>query len=99
MSFLIGFLITAALTGSLLWAVARCSGFALPVPDLVLIVALCNGLALLPRAGWLLAMAILSLLLLRTTEADAWPDAVLIVTGSGVVWLVVNVFVIGLWSW
>ena len=98
MSFLIAFVITAALTGGLVWAVAKWSGFALPVPDLMLIIALCNGLALLPRAGWVLAMAILSLLLLRTTEADAWPDAALVVTGCGVVWVVVDVLVMGLWS-
>ena len=69
----------------------------LPVPDLVLIIALCNGLALLPRAGWVLAMAIMSLLLLRTTEADPGRDAVLIVTGCGVVWVVVDMLVMGLW--
>jgi hypothetical protein len=33
-----------------------------------------------------LAMLILSLLVMRTTDAAAWPDGVLIVLGSGVVW-------------
>ena len=32
-------------------------------------------------------MLILSLLVVRTTDADAWPDGILIVTGSGVIWL------------
>jgi hypothetical protein len=98
MSFVLAFVISAALTGSLLWAVARWTGFAMPVVDLLLVVGLCNALALLPRAGWFLAMLILSLLLLKTTEADAWPDSVLIVAGSGIVWVVVNMALFALWS-
>jgi len=97
MSFVFAFAISAVLTGSLLWAVARWTGFAMPSVDLLLVVGLCNGLALLPRAGWILAMLILSLLLLRTTEADVWPDAVLVVAGSGVVWVVVNMALFALW--
>jgi hypothetical protein len=97
MSFVFAFVISAALTGSLLWAVARWSGFAMPGVDLLLVVGLCNGLALLPRAGWILAMLILALLLLRTTEADVWPAA-LVVTGSGVTWIVVNMALFALWS-
>ena len=89
MSFVVAFAISATLTGGWLWAVARWTGFALPIPDLVLIVLLCSGLGLLPSVGWVLGMAIMSLLVLRTTEADVWPDAVLAVTGSGVIWVVV----------
>ena len=70
---------------------ARWSGFVVPTADLLIIVGLCNALALLPGAGWILAMLFLSLLVVRTTEADAWPDGVLIVTGSGVVWVVTGV--------
>ncbi len=97
MSFVVAFAVTAALTGGLLWAVAKWSGFTLPVADLVLIVVLCSGLALLPRAGWILGMLIMALLVMRTTEADTWPDAVLIVTGCGVIWVVVDTLVFGLW--
>ena len=98
MSFVSAFVISAILTGSLLWAVARWAGFVMPSADLLLVVGLCNALALLPRAGWILAMLILSLLLLRTTEADAWPDAVLVVAGSSVIWIVVNMALFALWS-
>jgi hypothetical protein len=38
---------------------------------------------------------IASLLVLRTTEAEAWPDAVLMIAGCGVVWLAANVVVLG----
>ena len=97
MSFALAFVISAALTGSLLWAVSRWSGFVLKLPDLLLLVVLCGGIALLPR-GWILGMAITALLLLRTTEADVWPDAVVVVTGSGLVWLIVDVLLFHLWS-
>ena len=87
MSYVISFALASLLTGGWLWGVARWSGFVVPTADLLLIVGLCNALALLPGWGWVLAMLILSLLVMRTTDADAWPDGVLIVTGSGVVWL------------
>lgn len=87
MSYVISFVLASLLTGGWLWGVARWSGFVVPAADLLIIVGLCNALALLPGLGWVLGMAILSLLVMRTTDADAWPDGVLIVTGSGVVWL------------
>jgi hypothetical protein len=87
MSYAISFALASLLTGGWLWGVARWSGFVIPTADLLIIVGLCNALALLPGWGWLLAMLFLSLLVLRTTDADAWPDGVLIVTGAGVVWV------------
>jgi hypothetical protein len=86
MSSMISFAVASLLTGCLLWGVARWSGFQVPTTDLLIIVGLCNGLALLPSPGWILGMAILSLLVVKTTEADVWPDAFLVVIGSGVVW-------------
>jgi hypothetical protein len=99
MSFAVAYLVSTALTGCLVWAVAKWAGFALPLTDLALIIGLCNGLALLPRAGWVLGMAIMALLLLRTTDADTWPDTVVTVTGSGFIWVFVNQIVMGLWSY
>jgi hypothetical protein len=90
MSYAISLTLASLLTGGWLWGVARWSGFVIPIADLLIIVGLCNGLALLPGWGWVLAMLILSLLVLRTTDADPWPDGVLIVTGAGVVWLLAS---------
>jgi hypothetical protein len=91
MSYLVTFVVNVVLSGAVLWGVARWAGFVVPTADLLIIVGLCSGLALWPGAGWLLGMLFMSLLVVKTTEADAWPDAVLIVTGSGVVWLVAGV--------
>jgi len=91
MPYLVTFVISAALTGAWLWAVARWAGFVVPSADLLIIVGLCSGLALLPGAGWILGMLFMALLVVKVTEADAWPDAVLVVTGSGVVWVVAGV--------
>ena len=88
-SYVVAYAISATLTGGLLWAVARWTGFALPTPDLLLLTLLCSGLALLPRAGWILGMLIMCLILLRATEADVWPETVLMVVGSGVIWVIV----------
>jgi hypothetical protein len=91
MSYLVAFVVSVVLTGAWLWAVARWAGFVVPTADLLIIVGLCSGLALWPGAGSILGMLFMTLLLLKTTEADAWPDAVLAVTGSGMVWIVTGV--------
>ena len=87
MSYAIGYVVTFALCTACVWGVARWAGFRVPTPDLLLITGVCSGIALLPGAGWILAMLVLSLLIAKTTDADAWPDAVLIVTGCGAVWV------------
>ena len=89
MSYVLAYAISATLTGSLIWAVARWTGFALPTPDLLLLTLLCSGLALLPRAGLILGMLIMCLILLRATDADVWPETVLMVVGSGIIWVIV----------
>lgn len=86
MSVLAAVVVSAALSTCLLWAVAKWSGASIPIVDLVIIATLCAALAPLPRAGWVLATLIMSLLLTRATEADPWPDAFLMVLGSNVVW-------------
>ena len=92
--YLIAFAISATLTCGLLWAVGRWTGLALPVPDIVLLALLCSGLALLPRVGWVLGMLIMCLVLLRTTEAGVWPETVLMVAGSGIIWVIAYTAVI-----
>jgi len=88
LSYLVSYIVTLALTAGCVWAVARWAGFRVPTADLLIITGLCSALALAPVwAGWVLAMIILSLLLVKTTEADAWPDTVLIVTGCGLIWI------------
>jgi hypothetical protein len=95
MSVAFAFVAATVLTTCCLWAVAKWSGFAVPIVDLLIIAGLCSGLALLPSVGWVLATMIMTLLILRTTEADTWPDAVLMVFGSNVIWLFVRVVLLG----
>ena len=91
MSIALTFLVSALLSTCCLWAVAKWSGARIPIVNLFIIAGLCSGLALLPTVGWVLAAVILSLLILRTTDADPWPDALLMVVGSSVIWLFVSV--------
>ena len=95
MSVAVAFVAATLLTACCLWGVARWVGVAVPIVDLLIIAGLCSGLSLLPSVGWVLATMIMSLLLLRATDADAWPDAVLMIVGSNVVWLVVRVVLLG----
>jgi len=95
MSIALAFVIATSLSAGCLWAVTKWTGTAVPSVDLLIIAGLCSGLALLPGVGWVLATIIMSLLITRTTEADGWPDAVLMVVGSNVVWLLVKANILG----
>ena len=70
------------------------SGARVPFVNLLIIAGLCSGLALLPSVGWVLATVIMSLLILRTTDADARPDALLMLVGSNVIWLLVRLRIV-----
>ncbi len=91
MSIAIAFFVSTLLSVCCLWTVAKWTGARVPIVDLLIIAGLCSGLALLPTVGWILAMVIMSLLIARTTDADVWPDAVLMVVGSSVIWVLVDV--------
>ena len=91
MTIAVAFVASTLLTVCCLWGVTRWVGVAVPIVDLLIIAGLCSGLALLPSVGWVLATLIMSLLILRATDADTWPDAVLMIVGSNVVWWLVRV--------
>jgi len=95
MSIALAFVIATLLSACCLWAVTKWTGVAIPIVDLLIIAGLCSGLALLPGVGWVLATVIMSLLITRTTVADPWPDAVLMVVGSNVVWLLTKANILG----
>jgi hypothetical protein len=95
MSLALAFVVSAAFSAGCLWAVAKWAGFVIPTADLLIIAGLCSALALLPGVGWVLASVFLSLLLARLTDADPWPDAVAMVVGANLVWLLVKVSLLG----
>ena len=94
MSIAVAFVVATSLSACCLWAVAKWAAFSVPIVDL-LIIALCSGLALLPGVGWVLASVFMSILSTRLTEADPWPDAMLMVVGSSVVWLLAKMALLG----
>jgi hypothetical protein len=87
MSIAIAFVVATVLTTCCLWAVTKWTGVVVPIVDLLIIAGLCSGLAPLTGVGWVLATVIMALLITRVTDADPWPDAVLMIVGSNVVWL------------
>ena len=95
MSIALTFVVAAALSAGCVWSIARWTGAVIPVVDILIITGLCSGLALLPAYGWLLATVIMSLVITRATKAEPWPDAVLMVVGSNVVWLLAKVTLLG----
>jgi hypothetical protein len=95
MSIAVAFAFATVLTSGCLWAVTKWSGDAIPIVDLLIIAGLCSGLSLLPSVGWVLATIIMSLLILRATDTDSWPDAVLMLVGSNIIWLLARVMILG----
>jgi glucose-6-phosphate-specific signal transduction histidine kinase len=95
MSIALAFVVATSCSACCLWAITKWTGAAVPIVDLLLIAGLCSGLALLPSVGWVLATMIMSLLILRATDADPWPDCVLMVVASNVVWLLAKVMLLG----
>jgi hypothetical protein len=87
-SIVLYFVVATLLTAFWLWAVPKLFGIAVPLVDVLLIAALCSAIAPLYWAGLLLALIILALLILRTTEADGWRETTLMVVGSGVIWMI-----------
>jgi hypothetical protein len=83
------------LTACWLWTAPKLFGIAVPVLDVLIIAALCSAIAPLPGAGLVLAMMIMALLVVKTTEADGWREATLMVVGSGVIWLIVTAVFLG----
>jgi hypothetical protein len=92
----LAFIAGALLTTGCLWAIAVWSGAPVPVVDLVIFCTLCSGLALLPRAGLVLAMLIMTLLLVRTTDVDPWPYIVVMLVASAAIWIVVDTLLLAL---
>jgi len=95
MSVAAAFVVATSLSACWLWAVTRLVGTVVPVVDLLIIAALCSGLALLPSVGWVLATMIMALLIIRATEADDWAEAAVMIIGSNVIWLVVKATLLG----
>jgi hypothetical protein len=95
MSVVLAFVAATLVSGAYLWGVMKVCGTVVPKVDLLVIAALCSGLAMLPAVGWVLAILIMSLLMLRTTDADPWPETILATVGSTIVWLVVRAVFLG----
>jgi hypothetical protein len=86
--YVVAFLIAAPLSGLWVWAVARYGGVRFPLVDLILTIALCSAVGVLPRVGWLLALIILVMVALRVEQADPWPETVMLAAGPMVIWFV-----------
>jgi hypothetical protein len=95
MSLAIAFFVSTLLSTCCLKAVAWWAGTRVPIVDLLIIAGLCSGLALLPTVGWVLATVIMSLLVVRTTNIDPWPGAVLMIVGCNVLWFLVSMALLG----
>lgn len=94
-SVVLTFVVASLASGAYLWGVMKACGTVVPKVDVFTIAAVCSGLAMLPYAGLILAILVMSLLMLRTTDAGLWPGTLLSTVGSAIIWLVVRAVFLG----
>lgn len=88
MSLLEPYLVSVLLVAACLAVGMKLAGVRLRWVDVLIIAALCSAIAPLPRAGFALATLVMGLLLVKAKDVELWPDTVVLVIASNIVWLV-----------
>ena len=78
---------SALLVAACLAVAMKLRGVPVRYVDILVIAALCSGIAPLPLAGWALATIVMFLLVTRLVDVDPWPDTVILVIAANVVWM------------
>ena len=89
-------LVVEILFGALaLWVAAKVTKVEITFPQLLIVAAASSVAGLVPLVGWLLGLVVMFLLIRKFTQADIWPDAVLMVVVSWFVSLLAGLFLVG----
>lgn len=96
MAALLSFVVGTVFMAACLWIGARITRVDGTFATMLAIAAVSSLLLLLPLVGWLVALIVMFALINRWTDADIWPDAVLMVIVATVVGWLVSFFLPGL---
>lgn len=79
-----------------LWVAAKVTGVDTTFLNMLAVAAASSVAGLVPLVGWLLSLVVMFLLIRKLTDADIWPDAVLMVVVSWFISLMAGLFLAGL---
>ncbi|MBN1008936.1 hypothetical protein [Amphritea pacifica] len=72
----------AVITGAILWMVSKVTAVHLSFLHTVIAAGAASLVSLIPSFGWLLSIIVLFYLLKQFSDADIWPDIILLVLVS-----------------
>jgi len=72
----------AVITGAILWIASKVTAVHLDFSHTVIAAGVASLVSLIPSFGWLLSIIVLFYLLKQFSEADIWPDIILLVLVS-----------------
>lgn len=96
MELLIYLVLDALVGGLFLWLAARITSVDLSLRETVLAAGGAAAASLVPGVGWMLSLVVLFVLLKKFSQADIWPDILLMVIISRLVAFVVLLSLFGL---
>lgn len=79
-----------------LWVAAKVTRVETTFLSMLAVAAAASVAGLVPLVGWPLGLVVMFLLIRKLTDADIWPDAVLMVVVSWFVSLLAGIFLAGL---
>jgi hypothetical protein len=79
-----------------LWVAAKVTRVETTFLNMLAVAAASSVAGLVPLVGWLLGLVVMFLLIRKLTNADIWPDAVLMVVVSWIISLLAGLFLAGM---
>jgi hypothetical protein len=76
---LLGFVINTVLYGVFLWLAAMVTKVNTTLPAMLAASAIAAAVGLIPVVGWIASLVVLFVLIKKWSDAEVWPDAVLMV--------------------
>ena len=96
MAILVGLVVEIIFGAFSLWVAAKVTRVETTFLQMLGVAAASSVAGLVPVAGWLLSLVVMFLLIRKFTQAEIWPDAVLMVVVSWFISLIAGMFLVGL---
>jgi hypothetical protein len=96
MVMLIAFVVEVIFGAFSLWVAAKVTRVETTFLQMLAVSAASSLAGLVPVAGWMLSLIVMFLLIRKLTDAEIWPDAVLMVVVSWFVSLLAGLFLAGM---
>jgi len=93
---IVGFAVATVFSAFCLWAGMKLTKVDGTFVSMLIIAAVSSLLGIIPYAGWLIGTIVMFVLICKWTDAEFWPDAVLMVVVARIVSIAGGLFLAGL---